>query len=328
MPKSTKGAKNRPQGPGSQAGSSTGRSPAAGTRVARAPSAVLDRPASLLEASMAEHRAASRDRNRALGLLVAAVFLPLTVFGALVGTILGVVITPLLGAIVAAVLGPLLGGAVAAWLWFRGPYLIVTWLGAQRQGEDQAPRIHNILDWLCAGCGLVKPDLYVVDSPALSAMSLGRNRRETYLVVTSGLLEGLDSVEMEGVVAHELCHLRGPGPSAVTVAGIIGMGLAAIGVAKSICSLLVQDQRELEADLAAVAMTRYPPGLLGALGKMESACLASCEVQPRSWRFRAAVVATEPLWLSPIQEQGSRILGGESGSLASLRLRMEALREL
>ena len=69
-------------------------------------------------------------------------------------------------------------------------------------------RLHNIIEGLCIAAGLPKPRVYIVDDVAPNAFATGRDPKHAAIAVTTGLLEKLDRVELEGVVAHELSHIR------------------------------------------------------------------------------------------------------------------------
>src|SRR5689334_24440372 len=69
-------------------------------------------------------------------------------------------------------------------------------------------RYHNLVEGLCIAAGLPKPRLYVVDDPAPNAFATGRNPEHSAIAVTTGLLEKMNRVELEGVLAHELSHIK------------------------------------------------------------------------------------------------------------------------
>ncbi|HYZ99780.1 MAG TPA: M48 family metallopeptidase [Acidimicrobiales bacterium] len=98
--------------------------------------------------------------------------------------------------------------------------------------EDYA-RYHNIVEGLCIASGLPKPRLYVIDDPAPNAFATGRNPRNAAVAVTTGLLEKLNRVELEGVLAHELSHIKNydilVSTLAVTMVGVVAI-LADIGI--------------------------------------------------------------------------------------------------
>ncbi len=175
---------------------------------------------------------------------------------------------------------------------------------ARPADPQQYARLHNLVEGLCIASGIPKPRLYVVDDPAPNAFATGRNPKNAAVAVTSGLLENMNRVELEGVLAHELSHVRNYDmlvmTLAVTMVGIIAL-LADFGVRMfifggtrrrgsdggSIISMLValalivlapiaatvlqrtlSRRRESLADVSAVEMTRYPPGLISALEKL------------------------------------------------------------
>jgi heat shock protein HtpX len=84
-------------------------------------------------------------------------------------------------------------------------------LAASRARPAEGPqyqRYHNLVEGLCIAAGLPKPRLYVVDDPAPNAFATGRNPKHAALAVTTGLLEKMNRVELEGVIAHELSHVK------------------------------------------------------------------------------------------------------------------------
>ncbi len=91
----------------------------------------------------------------------------------------------------------------------------------------QYARYHNLVEGLCIAAGLPKPRLYVIEDPAPNAFATGRNPRHAAIAVTTGLLEKLNRVELEGVLAHELSHVKNydilVSTLAVTMVGVIAL---------------------------------------------------------------------------------------------------------
>ena len=79
---------------------------------------------------------------------------------------------------------------------------------AKPADENEYRRYHNLVEGLCIAAGLPKPRLYVVNDPAPNAFATGRNPKHAALAVTTGLLETMNRVELEGVLAHELSHVK------------------------------------------------------------------------------------------------------------------------
>ena len=180
---------------------------------------------------------------------------------------------------------------------------------AKPADETEYRRYHNLVEGLCIAAGLPKPRLYVVDDPAPNAFATGRNPKHAALAVTTGLLEIMNRVELEGVIAHELSHVKNYDilvtTIAVTAVGTIALisdiglrfafwgGLSGrrdnndsgpAGALIAIASLAVlmlapfagylmqmamSRNREYLADASGVQLTRYPPGLISALEKLK-----------------------------------------------------------
>jgi heat shock protein HtpX len=79
---------------------------------------------------------------------------------------------------------------------------------AKPADETEYRRYHNLVEGLCIAAGLPKPKLFVVDDPAPNAFATGRNPKHSSVAVTTGLLDVMNRVELEGVLAHELSHIK------------------------------------------------------------------------------------------------------------------------
>src|SRR4051794_38139217 len=88
-------------------------------------------------------------------------------------------------------------------------------------------RLHNIVEGLCIAAGLPKPRVYVVDDDAPNAFATGRDPKHAAIAATTGLLEKMNRVELEGVIAHELSHIKNydilVSTIAVTLVGFIAL---------------------------------------------------------------------------------------------------------
>src|SRR2546430_7332734 len=88
-------------------------------------------------------------------------------------------------------------------------------------------RLHSLVEGLCIAGGLPKPRVYVINDPAPNAFATGRNPRHAAVAVTTGLLEKMNRVELEGVLAHELSHVKNydilVSTLAVTMVGAIAL---------------------------------------------------------------------------------------------------------
>ena len=190
----------------------------------------------------------------------------------------------------------------------------------------QYQRLHNLVEGLCIAGGLPKPRVYVVVDPAPNAFATGRNPKHAAIAVTTGLLEKMNRVELEGVLAHELSHIRNydilVSTLAVTMVGAIALitdvairmmwwnggrvrrdgdrqdgsnplaylGFVLLIVAPILAKLMqaaVSRRRETLADVSACQMTRYPPGLISALEKLKADCTVT----------HSASMATAHMWI-------------------------------
>ena len=168
--------------------------------------------------------------------------------------------------------------------------------------RDQAPRLYAMLDFLCARSGLPMPKVYVIDNDSPNAFATGRNPEHASVAVTEGALRLLDENELQGVLAHELSHVKNRDilicSIAATIAGVImylanmarfamifggsrdrggrggGLGSLATVIVAPIAAMLIQlwisRTREYEADKSGAAMVGNPYGLAAALQKLEN----------------------------------------------------------
>ncbi len=192
--------------------------------------------------------------------------------GLVVAVVVLAVLGPLVSWVVAAAVAVVVGAALWSSLWFGSTAALVRALGAELADEDRDPRPFTLTEGLCAGMGLTQPDIRIVEDPWPSALALGLRRGDANLVVTRGLLELLDPVQLEGVLAHELVHLKRADTGPVTAAAALLLPVAALVPAGAdLLHRLAGAGREFATDALAVGITRYPPGLSQALGAMVDA---------------------------------------------------------
>ncbi len=202
---------------------------------------------------------------------------------------------------------PIAVGLSIAMTWgayFKSDSIALSMSRARPADQEEDRQINNLLEALALGAGMPKPRLYVIEDEAPNAFATGRNPEHAAIAVTRGLVEKMGRDELEGVLAHELAHVKNRDTLvmtlAVTLVGVIvlladwfmralwfgggrreGRGgvaapLALIGLllmvlAPLIAQLLqfaISRQREFLADAEAIMITRYPDGLIGALEKL------------------------------------------------------------
>ena len=226
----------------------------------------------------------------------------------LVWLVLAVAGLPLVGLVVAALLA---AGAVALLVSRADAYALAR-CGAVPAHPTAHARFHNVVEGLCVAAGLPKPALHVIEGEdAPNALTLGRDPRTASLVVTSGLLEKLTRIELEGILAHELTHVKTADSLLSTIA------VATVGrVAPGLVPKAVGGPRETLADVTGVSLTRYPPGLISALEKLR--------VDPAVLRSSDRAIAH--LWIEPPVADPPSPLAERSSP--PLEERIQALREL
>jgi heat shock protein HtpX len=231
----------------------------------------------------------------------------------------------------------LFAGAVvllAAAIYAYADRIVMGMLGARELVQGEAPALHSTVERLASSAGVVKPRLYVLPDSYPRALAAGRGAGGgAGVAVSLGLMGVASPAELEGVVAHELAHLRHRDVLLQTVVVILAMCLVELSrvggvlqrvllfvlapVAASLVHLMLSPRREYAADRAAAELCASPHGLADALLRLEQAMqLVPFEASP----------ATEPLYTTnPFAEKG---LGALFDSHPPVGERVKRLREL
>jgi len=125
----------------------------------------------------------------------------------LIGYFLGLYFfdSPTAGLIIAIVLWAIMS-LVA---YFQGDGVLLRMHGAKKIKRDDHPRLYNVVEEMKIASGLEKlPDVYIIDDPALNAFAIGRDPSRASVAITSGLLQKLNRDELQGVIAHEISHIK------------------------------------------------------------------------------------------------------------------------
>ena len=203
----------------------------------------------------------------------------------------------------------LLGAAAVYWHLDRAALGMV---GARELAAAEAPLLQSTVERLAARAGVAKPKLYVFQDAHPRAMTAGRGPRGSALAVSAGLISITSPAELDGVLAHELAHLRNRDVLVQTIAAVLAGTLieaSRIGgflqrgllfvlgpLAAALVHLLLSPSREFAADRAAAEICESPHGLADALLRMEQAGeLVEFQGSP----------ATEPLYtVNPFDDEG------------------------
>jgi heat shock protein HtpX len=112
------------------------------------------------------------------------------------------------GALGVTVLAVGLGGASGAFTYFAGDSLVLAVSQAREVDETQAPKLLNVVRELSLAANIPMPKVYVIDDTSPNAFATGRDPQHASVAITTGLLEKLDREELQGVIGHELSHVR------------------------------------------------------------------------------------------------------------------------
>jgi heat shock protein HtpX len=187
-----------------------------------------------------------------------------------------------------------------------GARLVLSVSGAVPADPAQYPQLHNLVEALAIGDGLPKPAVYVIDDPSPNAFATGTSPKRSAITVTTGLLATMNREELEGVLGHEMSHIKNydvrlilivstligmagllasvlwrstfyaprrrgkDGDQIMIVIMVAGALLAVVAfVIGPLIRLALSRRRESLADASSVELTRNPAGLLSALRKLE-----------------------------------------------------------
>jgi len=105
---------------------------------------------------------------------------------------------------------------------FQGDSILLSISGARKIGRDDYPRLYNIVEEMKIAAGLpAMPAIYIIDDPALNAFATGRDPNKAAVTMTSGLLEKLNRDELQGVIGHEMSHIKNRDVLLMAISGIL-----------------------------------------------------------------------------------------------------------
>lgn len=238
---------------------------------------------------------AEKERNiRGSNILLVSLTAALSLLGAAIGYIYGF---PFEGAVIAFIIACVLG----LFSWFSGARLVLAMSGAKKVSHDVHPQLFNIVEEMKIASGLPMPEVYIIEADAPNAFATGRDPERAAIAVTTGLLKKLNRDELQGVIAHEMSHVKNFDIRYAMLAGVIVGATALIAdaflrgmfrgrggrkgghpamlivavvfavlapISAKILQMAISRRRELLADASAVELTRNPDGLASALYKI------------------------------------------------------------
>jgi heat shock protein HtpX len=186
--------------------------------------------------------------------------------------------------------------------YYQGDKVALSTTGAHEIQKQDNPYVYRMVENLCITAGTACPRVYIINDPAMNAFATGRDPQHASIALTTGIIEKLTNEELEGVIAHELSHIKNYDIRLMTLVIVLvgtisivanmffrGFGrrssddnksgggiLAIIGLVLIILSpiianlikLAVSRRREYLADASGALLTRYPEGLAKALEKI------------------------------------------------------------
>jgi heat shock protein HtpX len=199
-----------------------------------------------------------------------------------------------------------IAGIASIGSYYYSDKVVLATTGASEIQKSDNPELFRIVENLCIGDGLPMPRIYIINDPSPNAFATGRDPKHSVVCVTSGILAILNKSELEGVIAHELSHVknfdirlmavvailvgfvaiaanlftrqlwwgglgkdRDRNDNAQALFLIIGIVLAILSpIAATLIQLAVSRKREFLADASGALLTRYPEGLASALEKL------------------------------------------------------------
>lgn len=240
------------------------------------------------------------NKRKSLLLMVSVLVLVIGVVALYSYAVRGDFVLPIIAAIV-AIPSSLIG-------YYSGDKIALLTNRAQLLPREAAPEVHRLIENLAITAGVPKPKVYIIQSSALNAFATGRDPEHASVALTTGLIERLERSELEGVLAHELSHVknydirfgtvvaifvgfmtilsdmflrmtwfggmrsrddRGNGGSVGAILAVVGLVLLIVSpIIAKLIQLAVSRQREYLADASGAMLTRYPEGLASALEKI------------------------------------------------------------
>jgi heat shock protein HtpX len=265
-------------------------------------------------------------RNKRNSIIVITLFL---VVWLLAGFVIGALSYGTSGGVLGAIVLGVLGVGAALFSYYLGSATVLSAAGAQEADPGQYQQLYNIVQTLAIGDGVPAPKVFIIDDPSPNAFATGRDPQHAAVTVTTGLLQMMNRSELEGVLAHEMSHVKNYDVRMLLVVTTM-IGLAAliasmywngalrfrsrderativvfaIGIIFTVIAFLIgpimqfalSRQRESLADASGVELTRNPQGLLSALKK-----IAQNDQPPAKFNHAVAAMCID----NPTEHHGS-----------------------
>jgi heat shock protein HtpX len=243
----------------------------------------------------------------------------------LIGYLLGIIFLD--NGIGGLIIAFIVWGIMSLVAFYQGDSILLGMARARKISHDDHPRLYNIVEEMKIASGLEKvPDIYIIDDPAPNAFAVGRNPDKAAVAITTGLLQKLNRDELQGVIGHEIAHIKNRDVLLMAISGVLlgtivilawyatrimffgGMGrsrsssggggqiivlvvaIVLIILAPIMAQLIyfaISRKREYMADASSALYTRYPEGLASALEKIAAS----------TTQLKSANQATAPMYI-------------------------------
>jgi heat shock protein HtpX len=243
----------------------------------------------------------------------------------LIGYLLGIIFFD--NAIGGIIIAFIVWGVMSLVGYYQGDNILLGMAGARKISHDDHPRLYNIVEEMKIASGLGKvPDIYIIDDPAPNAFAVGRNPDKAAVAITTGLLQKLNRDELQGVIGHEIAHIKNRDVLLMAISSVLlgtivilawyatrvmffgGMGrsrsssggggqiivlvvaIVLMILAPIMAQLIyfaISRKREYMADASSALYTRYPEGLASALEKIAAS----------TSQLKSANQATAPMYI-------------------------------
>jgi heat shock protein HtpX len=254
-----------------------------------------------------------------------------------------------------AIVGLIISLVQALIAYYTGDKIALAFAGAKRVTEQQAPQIHILVENLSKIAGIPKPKVFVSPDPSANAFACGRDPEHASICLNQGILDLLDKNELEGVIAHELAHVKNRDILVMTVTMVLASVISFIAdvgfrmlwwggnsnkdsddmktpfvmviyivtlllapIVATLIQLAVSRSRESLADASAVVYTRYPQGLMSALTKLYKNPVPSSHYS----------TAMNHFYIAPPKKSFGEKVSGLFSSHPPIEERIEALKKL
>ncbi|OGF21501.1 zinc metalloprotease HtpX [Candidatus Falkowbacteria bacterium RBG_13_39_14] len=192
--------------------------------------------------------------------------------------------------------------------YYRGDKVALWSAGAKEIQKNDNPFVWRLIENLCITAGLPMPRVYIIPDAALNAFATGRDPKHASIALTAGIIDALEKPELEGVIAHELSHVKNYDIRIMTIVIVLAGTLALLAdfflrsrfwgfgrrrdrddgglgvilliagiilailapIAANLIQLAISRKREFLADASGALLTRYPQGLANALAKIST----------------------------------------------------------